>query len=247
MRHVKGFTELIRRALNGGHPEKAARPLEVLDEAADQMTRMIDAMLDLSRSTRQPLLRQDVALGQLVQDARQDVLDELEGRQIEWRLGALPTVRGDRATLRQVMTNLLSNAVKFTRRREHPVIEVWTDEDEAGWTVSVRDNGAGFDPAYQAKLFGPFQRLHLQKDFEGTGIGLATVRRIILRHGGASPPAVRRGRGPPSASPCRGKCMGSRKRIRWPWAASPLPRPLPRWPPAAPPEPFPPAECAAPA
>lgn len=184
VRHVKGFTELIRRALNGGHPEKAARPLEVLDEAADQMTRMIDAMLDLSRSTRQPLLRQDVALGQLVQDARQDVLDELEGRQIEWRLGALPTVRGDRATLRQVMTNLLSNAVKFTRRREHPVIEVWTDEDEAGWTVSVRDNGAGFDPAYQAKLFGPFQRLHLQKDFEGTGIGLATVRRIILRHGG---------------------------------------------------------------
>jgi signal transduction histidine kinase len=184
VRHVKGFTELIRRALKAGQPEKAARPLEVLDEAADQMTRMIDAMLELSRSTRQPLLRQDVSLSRLVQDARQDVLDELEGREIEWRLGALPTVQGDRATLRQVMTNLLSNAVKFTRRAEHPVIEVWTDETEDGWTVWVRDNGAGFDPAYQAKLFGPFQRLHLQKDFEGTGIGLATVRRIILRHGG---------------------------------------------------------------
>ncbi len=184
VRHVKGFTELIRRALKGGQPEKAARPLEVLDEAADQMTRMIDAMLELSRSTRQPLLRQDVSLSRLVQDARHDVLDELEGRQIEWRLGTLPTVSGDRATLRQVMTNLLSNAVKFTRRTERPVIEVWTDESEDGWTVWIRDNGAGFDPAYQAKLFGPFQRLHLQKDFEGTGIGLATVRRIILRHGG---------------------------------------------------------------
>ncbi|GGO22959.1 sensor histidine kinase [Deinococcus humi] len=184
VRHVKGFTELIRRALKGGQPEKAARPLEVLDEAADQMTRMIDAMLELSRSTRQPLLRQDVSLSRLVQDARHDVLDELEGRQIEWRLGALPTVAGDRATLRQVMTNLLSNAVKFTRRTESPVIEVWADEDDDGWTVWIRDNGAGFDPAYQAKLFGPFQRLHLQKDFEGTGIGLATVRRIILRHGG---------------------------------------------------------------
>ncbi|OLV20069.1 sensor histidine kinase [Deinococcus marmoris] len=184
VRHVKGFTELIRRALDSGQPEKAERSLNVLDEAADQMTRMIDAMLELSRSTRQPLRREDVSLSQLVDEARQDVHDELAGREIEWRLGALPTVPGDRATLRQVMTNLLSNAVKFTRRAAQPVIEVWTDEDEDGWTVWVRDNGAGFDPAYEAKLFGPFQRLHLQKDFEGTGIGLATVRRIILRHGG---------------------------------------------------------------
>ncbi|WP_051668547.1 sensor histidine kinase [Deinococcus frigens] len=184
VRHVKGFTELIRRALNSGQPEKVGRSLDVLDEAADQMTRMIDAMLELSRSTRQPLRRGDVSLAELVREARHDVHDELAGREIEWHLGALPTVPGDRATLRQVMTNSLSNAVKFTRRTAQPVIEIWMDQDAEGWTVWVRDNGAGFDPAYRAKLFGSFQRLHLQKDFEGTGIGLATVRRIILRHGG---------------------------------------------------------------
>ena len=93
-------------------------------------------------------------------------------------------MRGDPALLLQVMTNLLSNAVKFSRTREHALIEVWAEETPSGWTVFVRDNGVGFEEKYRERLFGVFQRLHTDREFEGTGVGLATVRRIVLRHGG---------------------------------------------------------------
>ncbi|GGO39389.1 sensor histidine kinase [Deinococcus humi] len=184
VRHVKGFVEMDRRALNRGEPDKAERALQVVEGAADQMSAMIDAMLSLSRSTRQPLTHTAVNLGRLVERARQNVEDEFTGRQIEWRVAPLPEVTGDAATLQQVIVNLLNNAVKFTRPREQAVIEIGAQAGDEEWTVWVRDNGVGFDPAYTGKLFGPFQRLHLHSEFEGTGIGLATVRRIILRHGG---------------------------------------------------------------
>ena len=99
-------------------------------------------------------------------------------------MNGLPPVTGDQGSLQQVMTNLISNAVKYSRGRELAVIEVWAEERPGEWVVSVRDNGAGFNPIYAQRLFGAFQRLHSQAEFEGTGIGLATVRRIIVRHGG---------------------------------------------------------------
>ena len=184
VRHVKGFVGMVRRALAEGHPDKAERALNVVEQAADQMNSMIDAMLALSHSTLQPLTHTRVSLSTLVEQARRHVEDEGGGRHIEWRLEALPQVMGDPATLQQVLTNLLSNAVKFTRTREPAVIEIGTQTGDEAWTVWVRDNGVGFDPAYMHRLFGPFQRLHRHNEFEGTGIGLATVRRIILRHGG---------------------------------------------------------------
>ena len=184
VRHIKSFAELTRRALSSAEPERAERSLIIMESAADQMTLMIDAMLALSRSTQQTLAPVWVELETLYLQARQDVADTVGQRQITWKAGDLHRIRGDAATLRQVMTNLLSNAVKFTRNQPQAVIEVWSEEGADDWTVRVEDNGAGFDPAHAGRLFGAFQRLHLHDDFEGTGVGLATVRRIILRHGG---------------------------------------------------------------
>ncbi|UQN08813.1 ATP-binding protein [Deinococcus sp. QL22] len=184
VRHVKGFTELGRRAMAQGQLDKVERAFQVMEGAADQMNRMIDAMLALSHSTLQPLAQAKVNLSALVDQARQDVADESGGRQIEWYVAPLPQVTGDAATLQQVLTNLLSNAVKFTRIRERAVIEIGAQAGDEAWTVWVRDNGVGFEPAYADRLFSPFQRLHGQSEFEGTGVGLATVRRIIVRHGG---------------------------------------------------------------
>ncbi|GGO40157.1 sensor histidine kinase [Deinococcus humi] len=183
-RHVKGFTELGRRAMAQGQLDKVERAFRVMEGAADQMNSMIDAMLALSHSTRQPLTHTAVNLSALMEHARRHVEDEGGGRQIEWRIEPLPQVMGDPATLQQVLTNLLSNAVKFTRTRERAVIEIGAQAGDEAWTVWVQDNGVGFDPAYADRLFGPFQRLHGHSEFEGTGIGLATVRRIIVRHGG---------------------------------------------------------------
>ncbi|GGM20069.1 sensor histidine kinase [Deinococcus aerophilus] len=184
VRHVKSFVEVARRALAGGQPGKAERSLQMVEGAAERMSDMIDAMLALSRSTVRPLTHIAVDLNALVDQARRNVADEGQDREIEWRVGALPQVMGDAATLQQVLTNLLSNAVKFTRTRERAVIEIGTHAGDGEWTVWVRDNGVGFDPVYAGKLFGPFQRLHSHSEFEGTGVGLATVRRIVLRHGG---------------------------------------------------------------
>ncbi|WP_052195455.1 sensor histidine kinase [Deinococcus radiopugnans] len=183
-RHVKGFVEMGRRAMAQGQLDKVERAFQVMEGAADQMNCMIDAMLALSHSTLRPLSQARVNLNALVEQARTHVEDEATGRQIEWRVAPLPQVMGDAATLQQVLTNLMSNAVKFTRVRERAVIEIGAQAGDEAWTVWVRDNGVGFDPAYADRLFGPFQRLHGQSEFEGTGIGLATVRRIILRHGG---------------------------------------------------------------
>ena len=116
--------------------------------------------------------------------ARRELRRDINGRQIDWRIGHLPEVRGDPLLLRQVMVNLLSNALKYTRTRTRAVIEIGTQRNEHETVIFVRDNGVGFDMAYADKLFGVFQRLHRPTEFEGSGIGLANVRRIIGRHGG---------------------------------------------------------------
>ena len=184
VRHVQSFSELARKAMSSAPNEGAERYLGHVEQAAQRMSSLIDSLLSLSRTSRQDLTPAPVDLELLLRRARKDMQGELAGRDVQWRTSALPVVVGDQALLQQVMNNLLANAVKFSRNSEQALIEVWSEEDSAAWTVYVRDNGAGFDPRYRGRLFGVFQRLHSEREFEGTGVGLATVRRIVLRHGG---------------------------------------------------------------
>jgi light-regulated signal transduction histidine kinase (bacteriophytochrome) len=126
----------------------------------------------------------EIDLGRLAQEVRADVMSEAPGRQVTWRVGELPSVRGDLVLVRLVLRNLFANAVKFTRNRPDAEVEVGACSGGGEHVVFVRDNGVGFDPKYVNKLFGVFQRLHRAEEFEGTGIGLALCRRIIARHGG---------------------------------------------------------------
>ncbi|MFB9994526.1 ATP-binding protein [Deinococcus oregonensis] len=184
VRHIASFNDLLRKTLGNDLDPKAGRYLGVIDQAARRMNTLIDAMLDLSRTSRQPLRLGLVDLGALVASVQTEVSADVQDRQIQWQLGHLPLVMGDLELLRQVMLNLLSNAVKYTGPRPLACIEVWAEERPHEWAVFVRDNGVGFDPRYGSKLFGVFQRLHRQEDFEGNGVGLANVRRILARHGG---------------------------------------------------------------
>ncbi|UBV44337.1 GAF domain-containing protein (plasmid) [Deinococcus taeanensis] len=184
VRHIAGFNALLRTALGPTLDARPARYLQVVDDAAQRMNTLIDAMLELSRTTRQPLKPEPVNLNALVQQAQRDSEPDLLGRTVRWEVGALPVVPGDPNLLRQVMDNLLANALKYTRGREVAVIRVWAEDRPAETAVFVADNGVGFDPRHAGKLFGVFQRLHRADEFEGTGVGLANVRRIIQRHGG---------------------------------------------------------------
>jgi light-regulated signal transduction histidine kinase (bacteriophytochrome) len=124
-------------------------------------------------------------LGEVVKEVQSEAVDDTQGRNVTWRVGPLPTLRGDRSMLKLALMNLISNAVKFTRTRPQPEIEIGcTDKEKPEVVVFIKDNGVGFDMKYVHKLFGVFQRLHRADEFEGTGIGLATVQRIVRRHGG---------------------------------------------------------------
>ncbi|WP_189071025.1 sensor histidine kinase [Deinococcus radiotolerans] len=184
VRHIRSFSDLLRKSIGTDLNAKASRYLQVVDESATRMNTLIDAMLDLSRTSRQPLRAGVVDLGALVASVRSEVEVDALDRAMTWHVHSLPLVTGDHDLLRQVMLNLLSNALKYTRGREEAIVEVSAEERPDEWVISVRDNGAGFDARYQDKLFGVFQRLHRADEFEGTGVGLANVRRIISRHGG---------------------------------------------------------------
>ncbi|GAA5534213.1 GAF domain-containing protein [Deinococcus aluminii] len=184
VRHVMSFGQLLRKSLGTRLDEKSARYLTVVDQAAVRMDSLIDAMLNLSRTSRLPLRLGPVDLGMLVDTVRAELEADVLERAVNWDIHPLPLVTADHDTLRQVISNLLDNALKYTRTRDPARIEVWAEERPHEWCISVRDNGVGFDPRYQNKLFGVFQRLHRAEDFEGTGVGLANVRRIIARHGG---------------------------------------------------------------
>jgi light-regulated signal transduction histidine kinase (bacteriophytochrome) len=154
-------------------------------DSAKRMGNLIDDLLAFSRIGRAETQKTVVSLEQLVKEALTEVRQETEGRKIAWKIGALPDFYGDRSMLRVLLVNLVSNAVKFTRTRPQAEIEIGcADAKTEEVVVFIRDNGVGFDMKYVDKLFGVFQRLHSSEAFEGTGIGLATVQRIIHRHGG---------------------------------------------------------------
>lgn len=186
LRHIGGFAGMLRRAVETGDAARAARSLDVIDGAVAQAGRLIDALLGFSHLSRQELTKTGVDLGRLVESVRAEAEAEAEagGREVEWVVTELPGVRGDPDLLRQVLANLLSNAVKYSTRSERIRVEVRGERRPGETVVSVQDSGAGFDPRYAERLFGVFQRLHRQEEFGGTGIGLATVRRIVQRHGG---------------------------------------------------------------
>lgn len=149
-----------------------------------RMSALIDDLLMLAKVSRQELKRREVSLKALVEEVLKELGGETGTREIEWIIGALPNIECDYGLMRQVLINLMSNAVKYTRKREHAVIELRQEIIDGKQAILVRDNGVGFDMKYAGKLFAPFQRLHREKDFEGTGIGLATVQRIIHKHSG---------------------------------------------------------------
>ena len=185
LRHMAGYTELLQKRASSGLDEKSNHYIMMMLESAKRMGNLIDDLLAFSRIGRAETQKTLVNLAQLVRDALSEVREDTEGRNIAWKIGTLPDFYGDRSMLRLVLVNLLSNAVKFTRTRPQAEIEIGSangNRDEL--IVFVRDNGVGFDMKYVNKLFGVFQRLHQAAEFEGTGIGLATVQRIIHRHGG---------------------------------------------------------------
>jgi PAS domain S-box-containing protein len=185
LRHMAGYTELLQKHASAVVDEKSNRYLAMILESAKRMGNLIDDLLAFSRIGRAETQKTLVSLAQLVREALAEVRQDTEGRNIAWRISALPDFYGDRSMLRLVLVNLISNAIKFTRTRPQAEIEIGcADGNRDELIVFVRDNGVGFDMKYVNKLFGVFQRLHPSDAFEGTGIGLATVQRIVHRHGG---------------------------------------------------------------
>ena len=187
LRHIDGFSDLLQEHVASTLDEKGRRYLKTISESARRMGTLIDDLLAFSRVGRVELRLTTVDLNQVVKSVLDDLAHDIQGRRIAWIIGMLPTVRGDPSMLRQVLVNLIANAVKYTRAREEARIEIGSatgNPNEKEIVIFVRDNGAGFDMQYVNKLFGVFQRLHSASEFEGTGIGLANVQRIIHRHGG---------------------------------------------------------------
>jgi PAS domain S-box-containing protein len=185
LRHMAGFAELLQKRASSVLDDKSQRYMTMILESAKRMGDLIDDLLAFSRMGRVEAQMTLVDLDQLVKEVVSEARQGPGGREIVWRIDSLPTCYGDRSMLRVVLVNLVSNAIKFTRQRARAEIEIGRAEaSEHEAVVFVRDNGAGFDMKYVDKLFGVFQRLHHADAFEGTGIGLATVQRIIHRHGG---------------------------------------------------------------
>src|SRR6266542_2652567 len=184
LRHLAGFAQMLEKHDGVVFDETSARYLRVILESAGRMGTLIDHLLAFSRLGRSKIKKSDVNLTEMVQLTIDELQNETQGREISWKVGNMPLVHADASLLRLVITNLIGNAVKFTRNRPLTEIEIGCKDDDNETEVFVRDNGAGFEMKYADKLFGVFQRLHRNDEFEGTGIGLANVRRIILRHGG---------------------------------------------------------------
>ena len=184
LRHIAAFSKILMNDYGSQIPDTAHDLLGRIEKGIVRMGRLIDDLLDLSRLTRQEMQFGPVNLDELVREVIEDLEPDYKDRNINWRVEHLPTVKGDPSLLRQVFHNLIANALKFTQRRPCAQIEIGEEQRNGTRAIYVRDNGVGFDMKYAGKLFGVFQRLHRADEFEGTGVGLVTVQRILQRHGG---------------------------------------------------------------
>ena len=184
LRAVDGFSQAVIEDFGALLPEEGRRYLQTIRESAQRMSDLIDDLLTFSRLSGQPLNKEIVNTGKLVGSVLAEMSGQRDGRQVDFRIEDLPVCHADPALLKQVWINLMSNALKFTRKREAAVVEIGSVREQGETVFFVRDNGTGFDMQYAGKLFGVFQRLHGTDEFEGTGVGLAIVRRVIHRHGG---------------------------------------------------------------
>jgi len=184
LRHIEGFAQLLAQHDESALSNKGRDYLKTISASARNMNQLITDLLDFSRMGRSELLQTPVDMNLLVAQVWDELAPERKDRQITWRAENLPTIEGDRAMLHQVWVNLLSNAIKYTSQRPQAEIRIGAAPGIGEIEFLVADNGAGFDMRYASQLFGVFQRLHRKEEFEGTGIGLANVRRIITRHGG---------------------------------------------------------------
>lgn len=181
---ISGYSVMLEEAYGRILDAEGRKYLQRIDASVQQMANIIEDLLKLSRLGRQQLKLQTTNLNEIIGRILADCEPAIKARKIEWRIGDLPEAECDQGLIKQVFTNLISNAIKYTRLHETAVIEIGQTVMDEDFVITVRDNGAGFDMKHADKLFGAFQRLHRQSEFEGTGIGLATVRRIIQRHGG---------------------------------------------------------------
>lgn len=185
LRHIDGYLGLLKERAEPSLDEESLLYIATIAKATQRMSALIDDLLAFSRMGRQEMQKTAVDLGAVVVDVIREMAPEVEGRDIDWQIAELPVVTGDHAMLNVVLDNLISNALKYSSKRAHARIEIGTLPGNGSETiVFIRDNGTGFDMRYRDKLFGVFQRLHRTDEFQGTGIGLANVFRIISRHGG---------------------------------------------------------------
>ncbi|EKD39734.1 MAG: Sensor protein, partial [uncultured bacterium] len=184
LRHMTGFAQLLMKRSEGRPDEKSIHYAGKIVAAAQRMDLLINGLLSFSRTGRAEMQRVECSLRELMLDSIRELEGDTECRDISWNIDELPAVWGDPVLLKLACDNLLANAVKFTRQQPRAEIRIGCREANDEYVFFVRDNGVGFDMGQVDRLFGVFHRLHLQEEFEGTGIGLATVRRIISRHGG---------------------------------------------------------------
>lgn len=184
LRHLTGFAGLLTEKLSENLDEEGKRYLQVISDSATKMNRLIEDILLFSRMGRAEMRKISIDMNALVKEALQELEIDVRGRDIRWDIGELPRVEGDPIMLRLVMINLIANALKFTRTKKQAIIGINAATQKKEFVFSVKDNGVGFDMKYNNKLFSIFQRLHREEDFEGTGIGLAHVKRLVHRHGG---------------------------------------------------------------
>jgi PAS domain S-box-containing protein len=184
LRHISGFSKMLAEEAGQSLPPDGQHYLERIQGGTRRMGQLVDDLLNLGRLGRQSLRLQVAELRPIVDSLIDELQPESVDRQVEWKIGDLPALDCDPGLLKQVLQNLLANALKFTKSRAPAIIEIGQKEEDGKLVIFVRDNGVGFNMKYSDKLFGVFQRLHRQEDFEGTGVGLATAQRIVQKHGG---------------------------------------------------------------
>jgi light-regulated signal transduction histidine kinase (bacteriophytochrome) len=184
LRHISGFSRILIEDFGTSLPEQAQQHLKRIEQGTIRMGGMLDELLALTRIGRQALSVQATSFGSLVNDVIALLEPEIKDRRVDWRIAELPLVECDPTLMRQVFQHLISNALKFSRTRSPAEISIGMEEKSGATAFFVRDNGVGFSMKYADKLFGVFQRLHRPEEFEGNGVGLAAVRRIVQKHGG---------------------------------------------------------------